>query len=1005
MKNLFLYLLLSFTSCLSLLSAQEHHLRHFTTEDGLPTNSVYGCIQDKAGYIWAFTEKGIAKFDGYTFKNYTVADGLPTNDVWDLTEDHLGRIWIQGYANEAAYIWKDSIFTIPIEGAGLLQVNSTTDGRVALFTGNPLFFYLFDGKELVKKTCINLLDKRNELNKNAAIQLGVSDSRITRAFIPTAKDTLGKIDCQGNILGKYAVDFDLTSTDFSLQRSRVFYTRLPHRDYWINAEGIIQIIENGEIITLNTLKFSDLKFMRGNSATQYWLEDSTLQLSVDQGLLITDAQLNVKDFYETTYLSQKGISLNRKIKDKEGNIWIATESRGLYLLTTQARTVQTYIPNNNAKVTTITAHQHAFYYGTEDGAVYQLQDHKIYPLIPSQAASNPVLKLAAFNQQLLIVVRDRGTEILNLQTGERKEFLDYLQFDATQRKKLRRQNMTLSAVKDFAYNEAQKQFIFGHFSGLYTFTKNDNNRYVAKKWNKQRTIGVAIKSNEGIWTAHDDGLGYIATEGQQATLDTIDGLKKKVFSLLAKDNKVWVGTDGEGVFMYAGKQLFPLPDTQSDIVDDLYLSADNILWVATNKGLKEIQLSGDGKKSTLKRIYEVKDGLPGEEIHCVVANEKEILIGTNFGLTVIPRNTPPANTVKKGSLRLNQVTVNGDLTAIHQLDKLTANQNEIIFDFVNLSFNSIGHIQYSFFLEGADTDWQTTKNTSIRYPSLAPGSYIFHLKSRDLSNEEISLSAPVQIVIAPPWWQTNWFYLCASLIGAGLAYGSFNFLVNSAKRKNAKQFQIEKKFGELELQALQAQMNPHFIFNCLNGIQSFILDQEVTKAVEYMGKFGQLMRLFLEASKNKFIPLDEEITLLRLYTELEQMRFSNAFQVQFEITSKLDTEAIQIPSLLIQPFVENAILHGLMKMDNLNDKKLIIRFFENETQELICEIVDNGIGRAEAALLKTKPVNHKSRATQIVNERLEVLRQMGNLNINITMEDVSPTKKYTGTLIRILIPV
>lgn len=113
MKNLFLYLLISFIGYLSPVVAQEHHLRHFTTEDGLPTNSVYGCIQDKAGYIWVFTEKGIAKFDGYTFKNYTVADGLPTNDVWDLTEDHLGRIWIQGYANEAAYIWHDSIFTIP----------------------------------------------------------------------------------------------------------------------------------------------------------------------------------------------------------------------------------------------------------------------------------------------------------------------------------------------------------------------------------------------------------------------------------------------------------------------------------------------------------------------------------------------------------------------------------------------------------------------------------------------------------------------------------------------------------------------------------------------------------------------------------------------------------------------------------------------------------------------------------------------------------------------------
>jgi len=134
---------------------------------------------------------------------------------------------------------------------------------------------------------------------------------------------------------------------------------------------------------------------------------------------------------------------------------------------------------------------------------------------------------------------------------------------------------------------------------------------------KQRTIGVAINEHNGIWTAHDNGLGYISTKGQLAILDTINGLKKKIFSLLAEDNKVWVGTDGEGVFRYEGQQTTAVPNTQSDIVDDLYLSKDNTLWVATNKGLKEMELSTDRERATLKRMYEVKDGLPGAEIHCV----------------------------------------------------------------------------------------------------------------------------------------------------------------------------------------------------------------------------------------------------------------------------------------------------------------------------------------------------------------------------------------------------
>lgn len=1005
MKYLFWGLLINYFLLLPSLLAQEHHLRHFTTEDGLPTNSVYGCIQDRAGYIWVFTEKGIAKFDGYTFKNYSVADGLPTNDVWDLTEDHLGRIWIHGYADKAAYLWQDSIYTIPIEGTGLIGVNNTTDGRVALSTGNHLFFYLFDGKKLIKNTCIDLLAARDELGIKNKEHFRVSDSRNTRAFIPTNKGTLSRIDCLGKLGDSYKVDEDFSTINLSFQNSKMYYTRWSNKDFWITRDGIISITEKRDDIRPKMLKFNDLDFVENNKATQFWLQDSMLHLSIDQGLLIIDAQLRVQDFYDANFLSQKGISLNRKIKDREGNIWIATESRGLYLLTAQARNIQTYIPKSNAKVTAVTIDRQTVYFGTEDGAVYKLEGNNATLLITAQTASNPVLELAAINKNRLIIVRDQDTEVLNLRNGERKDFLDYLKITAKQRKKLLQQQMTFSAVKDFVYNEAQEQFVFAHFSGIYVFAKGKNKQYVANKLNKGRTIGVAIGAENCMWAAFDNGLGYITKEGQKIMLDTVKGLDRKVFSLLAKDDKVWVGTDGEGVLMYDGQQTYTIPSTRKDIVDDLFFTKDNILWVGTNKGLKEIQLTIEGKSSDLKRIYEVKDGLPGEEIHCVAANEQEILIGTNFGLTVIPRKkTHKREDKKEGLLKLNAVFVNGINTDICALETLKASQNEITFDFVNLAYHSIGQIHYKFFLEGADTDWQNTRNTSIRYPNLAPGYYTFFLKSYDLSEKEGQLSEPVRIFIAPPWWQTNLFYLFLIISTLGLVYILFNFLVNRAKRKNKEQFLIEKKFAELELQALQAQMNPHFIFNCLNGIQSFILNQESTKAVAYMGKFGHLMRLFLEASKNKFIPLDEEITLLTLYTELEQMRFSNTFQVKFVVDAQLDTEAIQIPTLLIQPFVENAILHGLMKLETTIKKKLTIHFYENETQQLVCEVIDNGIGRKKAAeLQKAANSQFKSRATQIVNERLEVLHQMGSMDVRIEMEDVEPTQKLTGTLVRLMI--
>ncbi|MDO8367544.1 MAG: histidine kinase, partial [Saprospiraceae bacterium] len=217
--------------------------------------------------------------------------------------------------------------------------------------------------------------------------------------------------------------------------------------------------------------------------------------------------------------------------------------------------------------------------------------------------------------------------------------------------------------------------------------------------------------------------------------------------------------------------------------------------------------------------------------------------------------------------------------------------------------------------------------------------------------------------------------------------------------------EMNQRFAELELKALQSQMNPHFIFNSLGAIQYFIRSDRTQEADGYLTKFAQLMRLFLESSKNKYITLAEEIRLLKLYVELEKMRFEGRFEAKFSVEKNIDTDEVEIPSMLLQPFVENAINHGLF---HKKEKGLLqIKVTANGSKEIHCIVEDDGIGREAAGALREQSLkNYKSRAMQIVHERLEALSHVEGYEVKIEVNDLRhPDGGPAGTRVTLTIPV
>jgi LytS/YehU family sensor histidine kinase len=215
--------------------------------------------------------------------------------------------------------------------------------------------------------------------------------------------------------------------------------------------------------------------------------------------------------------------------------------------------------------------------------------------------------------------------------------------------------------------------------------------------------------------------------------------------------------------------------------------------------------------------------------------------------------------------------------------------------------------------------------------------------------------------------------------------------------------EFKKQLAKAETVALRAQMNPHFIFNCLNSINSFVIDQDHEKASEYLIKFSKLIRLILDNSRSETISLDKELETLKLYILLESARFDNKFSCEYHIAPDVQTDSVMIPPMLLQPFVENAIWHGLMQKEGAGMITIEIRT-ENE-EFLNISITDDGIGREKAAELKSKSASHKSHGLKVTSRRIEMMNRLNSTGARVNIFDLKDENGIAaGTRVELIIP-
>ena len=540
------------------------------------------------------------------------------------------------------------------------------------------------------------------------------------------------------------------------------------------------------------------------------------------------------------------------------------------------------------------------------------------------------------------------------------------------------------------------------------------------------TQSYLLDSRGNLWFANLNTLSIFKNNKFKEIITK--GVAYDQFVTLSEDknNIIWVGTFGNGLLKYDGENFTNISITNglcdNFISSSYYDKSKNILWIGTMNGISKINLDD---KSNIKSITNIINN-PNSDSYGCVQNAIDKLPNGNIIISIGEelyeydyKRENKTNTQLKLSLqgiKINYQKLN--LDGFFKVDywsnvplnlTLPFNNNNISFDFIAIDYNNPHSLKYTWKLEGIEKDWSPlTQNNYASFTNLPGGNYTFRLKAINEDNE-ISNEIIYVFEITPPFYQTWWFIPVLLIVLFSTAILNNRYQIKKIKAQEIIKTENFKRLAELELKAMRAQMNPHFMFNTLNSIQEIVLNKDDITARIYLADFALMMRMILENSTQKEISFEKELEFLKLYLKMEELRFENKFEISLNIPDELYFNNIKIPPMLIQPYIENAISHGLM---HKTEKGLLTISFEiefiNDTECLKCTVLDNGIGRKKAKEYSAwKEKKHQSMATEITNERLQLLNSIHTKKgFQVIITDLENLKNESiGTKIELYIPI
>ena len=888
--------------------------KHYSIENGLPSNRVYKILQDKQGFIWVATDKGVSKFDGKTFKNFTTETGLPTNDIWEIYITDDNRVWFFTRSDKLGYIQNDSVYAFSDEHNSLFYpvFIARVGNRINFFSHGKN--YGFNGRKW------QLLDKgkaRKVIHKN------VSHLNIEKPFVEF-------IDHHNSVISRQKVD-NISTFISQINDSLV----------------IARTISGFFIINLNTLKAYDMKtpgLFTGKKYIRVISFNDNIQISGPDfwANLSSDFRLENIRRFPAFFHSVTAF------KDKNANYWINTFNDGIYLIRQTASETRVYLPKE--KIRQIKKYGHDIYAGVIDKGLYKYnpvkQDFEFFFPV------NGYIYDFYINDNDFVIISNhhmyvkQGGKLQKIpRKGKKVQMIDenlYL--------------MSVNTIKRMDLNKMQ-------FEDVATLHDTE----------------VLVKYHDTIIAGTPAGLFYWDAAVQPYRFTRLKNFKHPVLSAKVSGDKLLIGTDGFGLFVWDGTQFKHVEDTGNLIINHIETDGNNI-FLATQKGV--LVYKKDKDNFVFERTIRKMDGLISDQVNYVIAQNNRIFSAGYNGISAMKLTKEPYYPMQ--SIYLKKVLFNDRvLDSIHNKVPY-AQPNNLQVHFGVIDFSGQEHNKYYYKLLPGQTEWTETESGIINFSRLSPNDYQLFIRAENPYKQRIIKR--FDFSITPLWWQTSYAKVFF-ILSVFLVLMSIALLIRKMEiKKQQKKLRIQKEMAEHELHALRSQMNPHFVFNSLNSIQFFINDKDFKKSEGFLVKFARLIRMIFDFSSKKSITLEEEINMLESYLTLEKMRFGDDFNFCIDIDKNLDIKRTYIPTMLLQPLVENAVNHGLFHKKGKGMICLSFTKIDENTYEV--SVSDDGIGIERSKQVKRKSLNkHHSKSTKILMDRIKLLNISGKWKVSYRLQD------------------
>jgi ligand-binding sensor domain-containing protein len=1047
MTHRFLFILPLFlfsTQCISAQFVQgieNIEFENYTPRNGLTSDFIETITQDKYGFIWLGTHNGLVQFDGVQFKTYVHnnadSNGLPDNDTRSIISDMTGKVWIASKKGLFYYNYATDHFIKITIAAGDQPINWVT--CPVLDKQQHLWFLCRNGiYRLDVVTCALRLFHAEGTRGEPFSGTRLFSTTSGKVYF-ASQDALYFFDPAVNVFRQQPIiNIDGLlfkngiSTIYEEDKNKLWIASFSGL-YLLNTEtgttrryGYKKDYKTDDNIVINS--FSFCPSLTGDSVL--WCA------TPHHGLVLFNLhakqfiQSFVPDHYDVSSIG--GLVCYNNFTDRDGILWIS-HMNGLSKLDWHNQQIKSYqikvMADSNEMeppVRKIVADVYfpENYWLMTWGYGILYYNKKLNKLIDYShgkrftGSNNNLFSYDALydDQKILWVGAGNG---LSFYERSRDRFVNI----KTSSPVLPGDTVILRILKD-----KNNHLWLGTDAGLWRF--DISTRQFVKFHATNPADSVVV--NSSVYTMHFDLQDklYIGTGIGMYVLDTSTGQItlmvrpsdnnhtnlniNYIWGIdVDRNNNVWVATRGGGLYRYdpAGKTYtdFKMGNgLTTEELRDVFVDSLQHIWISSYDGIFKLD-----QQTKIFTRFTPEDGLGSFNISLgrwSIINNK-IYSGSPGAYSIIdPYTSKPLTShfpVWITAINLpNRIVHFSPDSAIQMRLPVKYPDNSVSFEFTAISYTASTSIKYAYRLEGFEKDWQYVGNRRFaNYNNLAGGSYTFHVKAMNAAGLWSDSNTQLTIVVKPPFRDTGWFRLLLALAIAGMITAGVQKRIATIRKQAAfrqQQAVFGQKLAETEMMALRAQMNPHFIFNCMNIIDSLITGNRKEDAQDFLQKFSKLIRLVLENSQHQQVPLKLDLQALQLYIKLEAIRSDHHFTYELDVDQELIEKDFTIPPLLLQPYIENAILHGLRNKEK-GTGRLLIRI-KKSNGKIMVTIEDNGIGRKKSMLLNAenkKP--HEHLGIKVTNKRINLLRMMNQNEVEVYTDDVCQEDE-TGTRVTILLP-